>query len=182
MFLFVLLIHAPKVAANPSDRFAWAVVLRDLCFGGAAWALAGSQSREWRPSAGLIAVGRFTMAIAMIFFGIEHLLHPTSLPGVPLPKMTPAWVPLGAFWGYLTGAVLLATGIALALKREDRMAATWAGLLITALVLFIYPSLWPLASNPTELTEATNYVADTLLFGGSALIIAGACGRRRNAL
>ena len=32
-FLFVVMIHAPRVAAHPSDRISWAVALRDLSFG-----------------------------------------------------------------------------------------------------------------------------------------------------
>ncbi len=181
-FLFVVLIHAPRVYANPSDRFSWAVAVRDLAFGGAAWALAGSGSPTRRLSTGLVATGRFCVAIAMIFFAVEHFLHPNFAPGVPLEKLTPPWVPLGSFWGYLTGVALLVAGSALLLRKKDRLTMLWTGLLITLLVLFIYLPLLPLASQPSQMNEATNYIADTLLFAGSILVLAGALPPEREAL
>ena len=39
IFFFVLSIHLPKVLANPHDRIAWAVLVRDSSFAGGAWAL-----------------------------------------------------------------------------------------------------------------------------------------------
>ena len=45
IFFFVLSIHLPKVLANPHDRIAWAVLVRDSSFAGGAWALAGSDGR-----------------------------------------------------------------------------------------------------------------------------------------
>ena len=173
-FLFVLLIHVPRLFANLSDRISWTVVLRDIAFGGAAWALAGSRSPGWRLSGALITTGRFCIAIPMIFFGVEYFLHPNSAPGVPLEKLTPPWVPLGAFWGYLTGAVLLVAGVALLANWKGRIAATWAGLLIALEVLFIYLPLLPLAAQPSQMNEATNYIGDTLLFAGTILLLAGA--------
>jgi uncharacterized membrane protein len=173
-FLFVLLLHIPNVFANPGNRILWTVALRDLAFGGAAWALAGSRTPRPRLSTGLIATGRLCIAIPMIFFAVEHFLHPKSAPGVPLAKLTPSWVPLGALWGYLTGAFLLAAGIALLVKKKDRIAAECTGLLIALLVLFIYIPLLAPASQPSEMTEAINYIADTLLFAGAILVLAGA--------
>ena len=77
-FLFVLLLHLPKAATNPRDRIAWAVALRDLAFGGGALALAATQTKEWRVhgSSRLAIVGRVCIAIPVIFFGVEHFLHP----------------------------------------------------------------------------------------------------------
>jgi uncharacterized membrane protein len=176
-FLFVLFIHAPRVAANPGDRISWAVALRDLAFGGAAWALAGSQSR--RPTYALAGTGRFIVALSAIFFGIEHFLHPNHAPGVPLPKMMPPWIPLGIVWSCLTGAALLATGITLLLRKNGRMVSAWTGLLVTLLVLFVYAPMLPIASKPPEMTEAINYIADTLLFAGALLVVARSLQRKK---
>jgi uncharacterized membrane protein len=170
-FLFVLLVHAPRVAANSGDRISWAVALRDLSFGGAAWALAGSQRQ--RPSHALVDLGRFTVAVPAIFFGVEHLLHPNNVPGVPLEKMMPPWVPVGVVWSYVTGAALLVTGVALLLRKNDRVAAAWTGFLIALLVLIVYAPMLPVASKPSEMTEAINYIADTMLFAGTVLVMAG---------
>src|SRR5271170_1558116 len=110
--LFVCTIHMPNALAHPKDRFAWAVALRDLSFAGGAWALAGLHSRASSPqqSKWMILFARIVIAIAAIFYAVQHFLHPEFAPGVPLEEMTPAWVPFPSLWGYLTGAILLAAG------------------------------------------------------------------------
>ena len=176
--LFVLMIHLPNAAAHPRDRFAWAVALRDLAFSGGAWALAGKQIQESSAenSKWMILFGRTVVALAAIFFAVEHFLHPKFAPGVPLPKMTPAWVPIPSIWGYVAGAILLAAGIGLALDKKSRTAAASIGALMTALTLFLYLPILILAhgGSTPQITEAINYVADTLLFAGTALVLASA--------
>lgn len=173
--LFVLLIHLPNAAAKPADRIIWAVVLRDSAFAGGALALAAAQTKAW--GGWPMVVARLSMGIPVAFFAVEHFLHPEFAPGVPLAKVTPAWIPLGPFWGYPAGAILLATAVALLLNKHSRAAATWIGLLMTLLVLFLYLPI--LARDPApELIEGVNYVFDTLLFGGAALLLAAAMPRQ----
>jgi uncharacterized membrane protein len=166
--LFVLMIHLPRAVANPKDRISWAIVLREIAFAGGAWALTAA---PWA------VASRFMVGITMLFYGVEHFLHPEFAPGVPLAKLTPAWVPVGVLWGYLTGAVLLAGGVGLLAGKGSRIAATWAGLVITVLTWFLYLPILAMASQPSELTEGVNYVADTLLFAGTILCVAGTLAR-----
>jgi uncharacterized membrane protein len=177
-FLFVCMIYIPSALANAHDRFAWAFLLRDLSFAGGAWALAGLHSRASSPqqSKWMILFGRIVVAIAAIFFAVEHFLHPEFAPGVPLEKMTPSWVPFPSVWGYLAGAILLAAGIGLALNKKSRIAAASIGALMTVLTLFLYLLILILAhgGSAPEINEALNYVADTLLFAGAALVLASA--------
>jgi uncharacterized membrane protein len=181
LFLFVCMIHLPNALAHPNDRFRWAVALRDLSFAGGAWALAGLHSRTSSPqqSKWMILFGRIVVAIAAIFFAVEHFLHPEFAPGVPLQKMTPSWIPFPSVWGYLAGAILLAAGIGLALNKQSRMMALWIGALMTVLTVFPYLLILIHAygGSTPEITEAINYVADTLLFGGTALVLASALPR-----
>jgi uncharacterized membrane protein len=165
IFLFVVMIHVPNVVKNPGDRIRWAVALRDLAFAGGAWALAGGGSR-WS-----IIVGRVCIGIPLVFFAVEHFLHPEFVPGVPLEKLTPAWIPVRAAWGYLTGAFLLVSGVSLLANRWARTALTWLGVEITLLVLLIYLPI-VVAANQPQMIEALNYIADTLLFGGIILVMA----------
>ena len=178
-FLFVCLIYLPSAIANPHDRFAWTYLLRDLSFCAGAWALAGLYSRASSPqqSKWMILFGRIVVAIAAIFFALEHFLHPEFAPGVPLEKMTPSWVPFPSVWGYLAGAILLAAGIGLALNRKSRTAAASIGALMTFLTLFLYGVILIGARGGAEVNEAINYVADTLLYAGSALALASALPR-----
>ena len=180
-FLFVCMMHIPNALANPKDRFAWAYALRDLSFAGGAWALAGLYSRGSSPqlSKWMISFGRVVIGMAAIFFAVQFFLHPEFAPGFPLEKLTPSWLPFPRVWGDLTGAILLAAGIALALNKKSRMAATSIGALMTVLTLFLYLPIWILARGGTtpEIMEAINYVFDTLLYAGTALVLASALPR-----
>ncbi len=180
-FLFVCLIYLPSALAHPKSRFAWAYALRDLSFAGGAWALAGLHSRTSSPqqSKWMILFGRIVIAIAAIFYAVQHFLHPEFAPGVPLEEMTPAWVPFPSVWGYIAGAILLAAGIGLALNKKPRMAAASLGALMTVLTLFPYLIILILAHSGSapEFNDALNYVADTWLFAGAALALASALPR-----
>jgi hypothetical protein len=171
MFLsFVAMIHIPNIVAQP-DRFFWAIGLRDLSFSGGAFALAGSQrssgSAYGKPL--LMHLGRFFIAIPALFFGVEHFLHAAYVPGVPLNKLTPAWIPGRLFLTYFTGLVLLAAGACLLANKKARWAAGTLGATILLLMLVVYLPM--LIAAPTSVV-AMNYFADTLMFGGAVLILA----------
>lgn len=55
LFLFVLQIHLPNLAADPKNRIVWALVLRDIAFSGGEFALA-AQGRKWMVNLGRIAI------------------------------------------------------------------------------------------------------------------------------
>ena len=151
IFIFVLTIHIPRVMANPHDRFAWAVAVRDLSFAGGAWALSRTRLSPGREPGGhpLITLGRIIIPAVAIFFAVEHFMHPQHLPGVPLEKLTPEWIPARLAIGYLTGAFLLVAGVLILIGRKARTAATYLGAEIFVLVLFIYvPLLFAVASDP----------------------------------
>jgi uncharacterized membrane protein len=179
MLLFVAMVHIPRVVATPGDRIPWTIVIREMSFAGGAWALAGNAMNGPGKSR-LITVGRVLIAIAALFFGVEHFLHPAGCPGVPLEKLTPAWIPGRLLIGYLTGAILLVAGASILFARKTRMAATYLGTWILLLVLFIYaPILIAQLSDPSTAVqvEGLNYFADTLLFAGAILALASATPR-----
>jgi uncharacterized membrane protein len=180
-FLFVCMMHIPGTLADPKNRFAWAVTVRDLSFAGGAWALAGQHSRASSPqlSKWMILFGRITVAIVAIFYGIEHFLHPEFAPGFPSEAMTPSWVPFPNAWGYLVGAILLATGIGLVLNKKSRIAAASFGALMTVLTLFLYLPMLILTHGGSmlEINLGLDNVFDTLLFAGAALVLASAVPR-----
>ena len=182
MFLFVAMIHFPGALAHPHDRILWTIVFREMSFGGGGWILAGKAKDGWHGPGKrmLIPAGRILIAITAIFFGIEHFLHPTGLPGVPLERQMPTWVPGRAGFDYVTGAALLFAGGSILLKRRTRIVAACVGGWILLLVLVIYgPVLIVALSDPDTAVEVEgiNYFADTLLFVGAILALASATPR-----
>jgi len=179
MFLFVAMIHLPGALRHPHDRILWTIVFREMSFGGAGWILAGLAMDGWRGQARstLLTVGRVLIAIALIFFGVGHFLHPTLLPGVPLRKEMPAWIPGRELIDYVTGAALLVAGASALLIRKTRTLTICLGGWILLMVLVIYgPVLIGALSDPGTgvQLEGINYFADTLLFAGAILALARA--------
>jgi len=183
MFSFVVMMDIPGSLASPRDRFGWTLTLREMMFGGGGWILAGNALREQSHGQGgskFITVGRVLIGIAAIFYGIEHFLHPANVPGVPLSKFIPAWIPGHLFISYLTGAILVVAGVSILLARKTRMAATYLGTWIVLLVVFIYgPILIASLADPSTgvKVEGINYFFDTLLFAGAILALASATPR-----
>lgn len=177
MFSFVAMIHFPGALRQPHNRILWTIVFREMSFGGGGWILAANARNGWRGPVNttLKSAGRILIALAAIFFGVEHFLHPTGLPGVPLIKEMPTWLLGRVFIDYLTGAALLIAGVSILLKRQTRTVSSLAGGWILLLVLVLYgPVLIGALSQPSVGVEieGINYFADTLLFAGIILATA----------
>ena len=181
MFLFVAMMDLPATLAEPHNRINWVLLLRELSFGAGGWILAGD-ARATRDGLGskLITVGRIVIGIAAIFYGVEYFLYPANVPGVPLEKLMPAWIPGHVLISYVTGIILLVAGVSILLANKTRMAATYLGAWIVLLVVFIYgPLLIASLANPSTdvKVEGINYFSDTMLFAGVILALAGATPR-----
>lgn len=178
MFLFVAMLYLPG-ALKSGARITWIIALRESSFGGAAWVLAGIAMVGNRSASGktLINIGRVLIALAASFFGVQHFLHPLGLPGVPLQKQMPTWIPAREFIDYLTGAFLIFAGVCFLLSRKTLLAATYLGAWIVLLVVVIYgPVMIGALMDPNTAVqvEGVNYFADTLLFSGVILSVAAA--------
>lgn len=175
MFLFVAMIHLPG-AIKTGNRIIWTIVLRELSFGGGGWVLAGVALAQLRgKNNALITVGRVLIAIAAIVFGVLHFLHPYGVPGVPLEKQMPEWIPARAVIDYVTGAFLIVGGACFLTARKTQTAATYLGTWILILVVGYYgPMLIAALATPDTgvKLEGLNYFADTLLFGATILSLA----------
>ena len=186
MFMFVAMLYLPSGLRHLDARITWTIVFRESSFGGAGWIFAAIAPH--RPNAGwrgpvrttLITVGRIVIALAAIFFGIQHFLHPLGLPGVPLQKEMPAWIPGRVLIDYVTGAALLLTGGSILLNRKTRTVAACVGGWILLTVLVIYGPVMIGALSQPDIgvkVEGINYFADTLLFAGVILSVASATPR-----
>jgi uncharacterized membrane protein len=178
LLLFVVLMHIPNILETHGARLFWAIALRDTAFSGGAFALAGSLSRKTSSDDApwLVTLGRFFVGIPVIVFGVEDFVHPEIAPGPPLDKITPAWIPGHLFWAYLAGAVFVVCGACIVVNTKARLAATYLGIMILLVVLFVYFPIW--FANLSNIADGFNFVTDTLVFSGAALILADALSDR----
>jgi uncharacterized membrane protein len=184
MFCFVAMMDIPGALATPGDRFGWILAIRELAFGAGAWLLAAGAMTQATTNAAtgqvkttFLTIGRVVVGITAIFYGVEFFLHPQGVPGLPLQKMMPDWIPAHLLINYLTGAILVVSGAAILLAKKTRLAATYLGAWIVLLVVVIYgPILISALANPsTQIKiEGINYFFDTLLFAGVILALASA--------
>lgn len=174
IFSFVLLIHVPNLAANPRSRILFAVLLRDLSFSGGALAcaLAQAQPDDWprRRLSWIAILVRYVIAVPIVVFGVEHFLYPEVVPVVPLKQLMPPWIPAHLFLAYVTGTVLIAAGLSIIFNRKARLAATWLGILVFAIVLLVYLPI--MVAKISDIGNGLNYLVDTLAVSGSALLLA----------
>jgi uncharacterized membrane protein len=176
-FLFVVLMHGPGWAQDPRNRFALTVALRELSFSGGALALTASLNKQWRERGEdvLATIARYFVAIPVLFFSFEQFLHGKNVPGVPLKPLTPEYVYGHAIWTYLAAAVYAVAGSLLLVGKKTRAAATWLGLTVLFVELVVYVPIGVV--ERASLANGLNYVADTLMFCGAVLLLAGAMPR-----
>jgi uncharacterized membrane protein YphA (DoxX/SURF4 family) len=185
--IFVIVMDMPGVVASPGNRFFWALAVRQLAFSGGAFALAMCpwSTRSTRPTqpspapltAAWAAIPRLFVGIPSVFYGVEHLLHPEYVPGIPLQKLTPDWIPGRIFLSYFVGVILILAGVCLVVNKKARTAATVLGLTILLTVLWIYLPM--LLAAPKDVV-ALNFFFDTLLFCGAILLLANSIDKEPN--
>ncbi len=172
--LFFLIIVAtldlPNMAKDAHDRFFWILTVRETSFAAGAMVLAGSVWAGSSTGAALMRIGRLILAPIFVFYAIEHFLFPHNVPGVPLEKITPAWMPAPVLIAYLTGIILLAAGPALLFRRTVRIAAAGSGLVLLLLAFVFYGSILATEFRTPKAVEGLNYVFDTMLFAGTAFL------------
>jgi uncharacterized membrane protein len=169
--IIVATIDLPNLPQHIHERLFWTLTVRETAFASGAMVLAGSawpRGRSIGPI--LILAGRFIVACTFVFYAIEHFLFPRFVPGVPLEKMTPTWIPAPALISYIVGITLLAAAVGLMIPRTRQTAAASAGAVLLLLTIFFYiPILITEIGSPLAL-EGVNYVGDTLLFAATALL------------
>jgi uncharacterized membrane protein len=176
-FLFVVLMDIPAWIQNPRDRIALALVLRELSFSGGALALAASLTEQGseRGAHILATIARYFVAIPVLFYSFEQFMHGDHVPGVPLERITPIWIPGHAIWTYVAGVAYAVAGIPLLLGKKTRAAATWVGLTVLFVELVVYVPIGVV--DRASLDNGLNFVGDTLMYCGAVLLLAGAMPR-----
>ncbi|MFY9646786.1 MAG: hypothetical protein WAK29_16515, partial [Terriglobales bacterium] len=178
--LFVVLMHIPNIVAAHGALLFWIIALRDLAFSGGAFSLATTQLKgEGAPlyeTQRLLTLCRFFVGIPAIVFGVDHFLHPTLAPGIPMEAITPVWIPGRIFWANLTGMALIAGGACIVVNKQVRMAAKCLGSVILLVGVFVYLPM--IAASPSDIDGGLNNFVDILAFSGTVLVLADAISKR----
>jgi uncharacterized membrane protein YphA (DoxX/SURF4 family) len=174
MTIFSMTMSLPVVIAEPRNRIAWVLMLRELNFAAGALAFSGTQTEQWRAkgTSWLITLGRIVIGGTAVFYGVEQILHADCVPGVPLELQTPKWIPGHIVLTYIAGGVFIVAGARLLLNLRARMSATGLGLMVLVLILCVYVPLW--GAQLSSIDNGLNYIADTLVYAGAVLLLAGA--------
>jgi uncharacterized membrane protein YphA (DoxX/SURF4 family) len=170
-FLFVVLMDVPGWAQDPRDRFGLALALRQLSFSGGALALAAGLTGQGRGRHILATIARYFIAIPVLFYSFEQFRHGNYVPGIPLNRLTPEYVYGHAIWTYLAAVAYAPAAILLLMGKKTRAAATWLGLTVLFVELVVY---LPIGIVERASLVGFNYMADTLMYGGAVLLLAGA--------
>ena len=116
---------------------------------------------------GIAAFGRVLFALAIVGFGIQHILLKGVVVGV---ELVPPWPPSHIVWTIIVTAILLLGGLCIALNRFAMIASLLvAALFLNAVIVLDLPRVM---AKIMDLTERTRFF-ESLSFAAGALIIAG---------
>jgi uncharacterized membrane protein YphA (DoxX/SURF4 family) len=94
---------------------------------------------------------------------------------MPLNRLTPQYIYGHAIWTYFAAVAYAVGGIFLLVGKKTRAAATLVGLAVLFVELVVYV---PIAVvERASLGNGLNFMADTLMFCGAVLLLAGAMPR-----
>jgi hypothetical protein len=124
--LGVVLLHVPRVIAQPSVFVNWSGVAEQLALvAGGLVAYACCAQLEAASPKRLSQIGGLIFGACLIVFGLAHLVYLA-----PTAEYVPKWLPPGqTFWAYATAAGHFAAGIAIL----SGILARTAGILLTAM-------------------------------------------------
>lgn len=112
----------------------------------------------------LLVLGPLFFAAPMAVFASQHFTDSKSV-----STIVPSWMPAHLFWTYFVGAALIAAALAIALKKQARLAATLLAVMLILFVLLLHiPNI--LAHPKNVLTWAVAF--RDLAFSGGALALA----------
>jgi uncharacterized membrane protein YphA (DoxX/SURF4 family)/uncharacterized membrane protein len=171
-FLFVVLMDIPGWLRRPADPFALTLVLRELAFCGGPLALAVALTAPRRRIEDVLAiVAPVFVAVPILFYSFEQFVHPDHVPAIPLQPLRPDYVFGGAMWAYLAAVSYAIAGALLLIGKKSRGAAIWLGATVFVVVLAVYV---PMAIVERASLKGFNFLADTLMFCGTILLVASA--------
>jgi putative oxidoreductase len=78
-------------------------------------------------------IATIAYALVIIVFGLTHFVNTEDM-----RSFVPAFVPGGGIWVYITGAALIASGIAIIINKQTRLAGILLAILLLSFALTIH--------------------------------------------
>ena len=168
--LALLLIHVPKVLAEPKNPSEWAAALEVICILGGTLILLGNISKDGGTK--LIKTGTYLFAIGLLVFGMQHYMYAQFV-----ANLIPAWIPAHLFFDYLVMVAFFASAISFIIRKLTRLAGALLGLMFLIWVLILHlPRV--IANTHIEPEWTSLFVA--LAFSGISFLIAGLASTSKN--
>src|SRR5260370_2808220 len=172
-FLFVVLLHIPRIVGNSSNGNEWTGGFVDVAMCGAAWVLASASHLEEREKVDpFLKLGRYFFALAFVAFGIQHFVYARFVAG-----LGPPWYLGRPLWVCLIGVAFVAAGAAILIGQKARLAATFLATVIFLFFLLLYiPRIVAQLHNPGPWTSGFEILA----LSGGALVLASILPQEEN--
>jgi uncharacterized membrane protein len=165
-FLFVVLLHIPRIIGNSSDGNEWTSGFVALAMCGGSWILASAAPLEEREKADpFLKLGKYFFALAFVAFGIQHFVYARFGAG-----LGPPWFSGSPLLACFDGTVLVAGGAAIVLGKKARVGATLLVTILSLFFLLLYvPRIIRQLHNPNPWTSGF----EVLALCGFAWVLAG---------
>jgi uncharacterized membrane protein len=164
-FLFVVLLHIPRIIGNSSNGDEWTQGFVALAMCGGAWILANAAPLHERETPDpFLKLGRYFFALAFLAFGIQSFVYARFGAGLGAP-----WIPGPPLLACLFGLIFVGTGAAIMVGKKMLMAATLLASIAFLYFLLLYvPLIIKHLHDPLPWTRGFEILA----MCGAALVLA----------
>jgi uncharacterized membrane protein len=171
-FLFVVLLHIPRIVGNSSNGNEWTSGFVALAMCGGAWILASAAPLDEREKADpFLRLGRYFFAVAFVGFGIQHFVYARYGTG-----LGPPWFLGRAVWASLMGIVLAGAGLAIFFRSREQVGAMLMGtILFLYFLVFYFPRIAGHLHDPGPWTSGFELLA---LCGGAIVLAGNSAGEK----
>jgi len=165
-FLFVVLLHTPRIIGSPNNGNEWTSGFVALAMCGGAWILASAAPLEEREKPDpFLGLGRYFFGLSFVAFGTQHFVYARFAAG-----LGPPWIPGPPPLPYIFGAMFVSAGVAILIGKKIEMAATILAASTFLYFLLLYaPRIVRKLQDPGPWTSGFEILA----LCGAATVLAG---------
>jgi uncharacterized membrane protein YphA (DoxX/SURF4 family) len=167
IFIWIIVLHIPRVFLYPENHNEFINVFDACLICGGALTLSGSSEGKFSIKKIEIAgcrIGPYLMAIALLVFGVEHLIQQKLVFIVGAEYFS---VPGSAFWIIVSGIVFILAAIGIFTKRSQEVAAYLGVFIFFMVSIFYIPQLF----NTIYVGHALATFLKGMAMSGSAFIL-----------